>query len=321
MFKKRLVCQQCKKDISSDYLQALGGYWHPECFTCTACNKPFKNNQFVLHNKKPYHKNCYQQQYSPRCNVCDKAMEGKYIKDLWGHQYCADHKKKLPTCSSCHRLISPKITGGGHKLKDGRVICSMCQPTAISANDQIDRCMSQVQKFLTQFKLSLTCEQYKIELVSQKHLKKLTKHWSVNKGHTKTSAEGLTQTNVITQGKKEVSREVKKVLILYGLPREHFTSVLAHEMFHVWLFVNRFPKLPLKVEEGLCTLIEFLYLSSQRTDTANMRMKQIQLNKDKIYGTGFRTAYKFYRSSSLGTLLNYVKNNGKFPNVLSTQFW
>ncbi|KAI3482837.1 hypothetical protein L1887_54397 [Cichorium endivia] len=52
-------CKACKKPIVDDLISALGGKYHPECFTCTACAQPFSDTQFFVKDAKPYDEECY----------------------------------------------------------------------------------------------------------------------------------------------------------------------------------------------------------------------------------------------------------------------
>lgn len=52
-------CKTCKKPIIYDLITALGGKYHPECFTCTSCQQPFEDTQFFVKDGKPYDEECY----------------------------------------------------------------------------------------------------------------------------------------------------------------------------------------------------------------------------------------------------------------------
>ncbi|SPO31973.1 related to Paxillin [Ustilago trichophora] len=52
-------CKGCKKPIVYDLITALGGKYHPECFTCSACKRPFEDTQFFVKDGKPYDEECY----------------------------------------------------------------------------------------------------------------------------------------------------------------------------------------------------------------------------------------------------------------------
>lgn len=52
-------CKGCKKPIVLDLISALGGKWHPECFVCEGCRKPFEDTQFFVKDGRPYDEECY----------------------------------------------------------------------------------------------------------------------------------------------------------------------------------------------------------------------------------------------------------------------
>ena len=55
------------------------------------------------------------------------------------------------------------------------------------------------------------------------------------------------------------------VLVLYGLPSDLTSSILAHEAMHVWLRLHgsssTIQKLQPKIEEGLCQVVSHMYLT------------------------------------------------------------
>jgi len=55
-------CKNCNNPITSGYINALGGYWHPDCFSCRRClKKPSSDVQIYEHEGEPYCGDCFQQ--------------------------------------------------------------------------------------------------------------------------------------------------------------------------------------------------------------------------------------------------------------------
>ncbi|KAG9298912.1 hypothetical protein G9A89_015934 [Geosiphon pyriformis] len=54
-------CKGCVKPINGEYVNAMDGKWHRECFVCRACEKPFNSSFFYVHNDKPYCDKHYRQ--------------------------------------------------------------------------------------------------------------------------------------------------------------------------------------------------------------------------------------------------------------------
>ncbi|KAI1786722.1 hypothetical protein LXA43DRAFT_1032626 [Ganoderma leucocontextum] len=54
-------CKKCKKSIRDGMqaVEALGGKWCWECFTCARCDRPFENPAFFQRDGKPFCENCF----------------------------------------------------------------------------------------------------------------------------------------------------------------------------------------------------------------------------------------------------------------------
>jgi hypothetical protein len=54
-------CKRCKKSIrdGAQAVEALGGKWCWECFTCASCEKPFEDPSFFLRSDKPFCESCF----------------------------------------------------------------------------------------------------------------------------------------------------------------------------------------------------------------------------------------------------------------------
>ncbi|KAI0356105.1 hypothetical protein OH77DRAFT_1424439 [Trametes cingulata] len=54
-------CKKCKKSIRDGMqaVEALGGKWCWECFTCASCNKPFEDPAFFQRDGKPFCERCF----------------------------------------------------------------------------------------------------------------------------------------------------------------------------------------------------------------------------------------------------------------------
>ena len=56
------------------------------------------------------------------------------------------------------------------------------------------------------------------------------------------------------------------------------------------MFLHAFPDLPDIMDEGLCQLVEYLWLEGRKTPETAVRLKQMVQSKDPIYGEGLRQA-------------------------------
>lgn len=120
-------------------------------------------------------------------------------------------------------------------------------------------------------------------------------------------------------------RGVEAITVRPGLTAIHAAQVLAHEYMHCWLWLQGFPRLGRRLEEGLCELISYLYLlsclrqpiggSALARDEEGLRQQivAIESNAHPDYGGGFRDAAAALRGRQLHQLLSFVREHGRLP--------
>ncbi|GAB5588371.1 hypothetical protein Unana1_03271 [Umbelopsis nana] len=105
-------CMGCGEYMSGEFLNALGGDWHKDCFVCTECKEPFESETFYVRNNKPY---CQRHYKTPvgggvkSTSVC--AGCGDYIE---GRAATALNQKWHPhhfQCVSCKKELSASVPG------------------------------------------------------------------------------------------------------------------------------------------------------------------------------------------------------------------
>ncbi|KAF5842090.1 hypothetical protein DUNSADRAFT_9350 [Dunaliella salina] len=114
---------------------------------------------------------------------------------------------------------------------------------------------------------------------------------------------------------------VSAVLVLYGLPRLFTGCILAHELMHAWLRMKNITGLNLKVEEGLCQLMAYVWLDRQHGKLSKDALQQryasyfsyqIRTDISDVYGNGFRDAYEAFEMRGLTAVINDVLSRGRF---------
>lgn len=144
------------------------------------------------------------------------------------------------------------------------------------------------------------------------------------------------------------SSRITAILCLKGLPRDLVSSILAHEATHAWFKLHPsfdpIVPIPLKVEEGCCQLVAFIYLSHleehyniigngddydgnhgksnyyKNDQPSNLKLCQyfrhcIETDTSEIYGDGFRLAAEAYsKCNSVATVLEHVVAHKCFPS-------
>ncbi|XP_077981325.1 transforming growth factor beta-1-induced transcript 1 protein-like isoform X2 [Glandiceps talaboti] len=94
-------CEKCKDPVIGEIVCALGGKWHPKCFVCTECKKPFKDGSFSVNEGKPY---------------CTKDYEKKFLGG----------KKKPEKCKGCKDKIETQwVEAIGHSWHPGCFVCKV----------------------------------------------------------------------------------------------------------------------------------------------------------------------------------------------------
>ena len=294
--------------IDGAYLKALEGTWHPECFRCAGCGVRIEDKRFAIREGMPYHQACYEKRFIPPCAICARPLSRRYTIDEWGNKLCPGHASKLPPCFACGKLVCAELTNGGLRYPDGRMICTPCFHAAVPSQAEGEALLRAVRASMEGNGFTFGGAPTPLRLTNPAELKKLSKR------HTRGRPTlGMARSSTLTRGKKVVERCFEEILIMDGLPGELFQMVAAHELCHAWLFLNGYAGLPLRVEEGLCSLSEALWLSERNTPIAEIRMSRLANSDDPIYGEGYRAAREAMRRHGLKGLLRYVYRRKRFP--------
>ena len=91
-------------------------FWHPDCFVCFECSKPFPDRAFFQHDSKPYCADDYCRKFAAQCAGC-----GEYLLDTEVAQACdASWHPHCLVCSDCRRPLEDAVFRGG----DGKPYCA-----------------------------------------------------------------------------------------------------------------------------------------------------------------------------------------------------
>ncbi|KAF7657871.1 hypothetical protein LDENG_00021080 [Lucifuga dentata] len=110
-------CSGCGESVMENYLTAANGTWHPECFVCADCQRPFTHGCFMELDGRPL---CSQHFYSRQgtlCGGCGEPIMGRCISAL-EHKFHPEHF----VCTFCLRQLSQGI----FKEQKGKPYCSEC---------------------------------------------------------------------------------------------------------------------------------------------------------------------------------------------------
>ncbi len=289
-YKEKLgyFCASCGKLLRDAWIVHEGKKYHSDCLNlyCVICGQSI-SGEYTYDEKGNYHKSCFINARSPRCSVCEQPIVGEYLKDPWGHiSHMAHGNHKTRTCDYCTRIVSNHTSNGGTAYNDGRIVCGVCQLTAVTTVSRIIESQKRVLKLLASTPASFTDIPHKVpvQLVDRTTLNRLAGRKLSDHG------QGLTNSKVITQGNKRIKIE-HHVYILYGMPQLAFEGVLAHELLHVWLNEHNI-KMSEKETEGFCNLGQAMVYEKDNSKLAQSFLEQLENSDDRIYGKGYRKMKK-----------------------------
>ncbi|XP_066395751.1 LIM domain-containing protein HDR3-like isoform X4 [Miscanthus floridulus] len=369
------VCGGCKHEIGhGHYLSCMGIYWHPQCFRCISCGHPIRETEFTLLGTDPYHKLCYKELHHPKCDVClqfiptNRSGLIEYrAHPFWGQKYCPLHEHdRTPRCCSCEKM-EPRNTKY-MSLGDGRSLCMECLGSAVMDTGECQPLYHSIRDYYEGMNMKLD-QQIPMLLVERQALNEAMEGESRGPHHMPETrglclSEEQTVSSILrrpriggnrlldmrTQPRKLTRRcEVTAILVLYGLPRLLTGSILAHELMHGWLRLKGYRDLNVKVEEGICQVMSYLWLESEILPSSSRHaqpsssyassssssypptsskkggishtekklgeffMHQIANDTSTAYGDGFRTAYAAVNKYGLRQTLNHIRLTGGFP--------
>ncbi|CAF1396917.1 unnamed protein product [Adineta steineri] len=148
-------CTRCDQPIIDVMITALNRNWHPEHFLCELCQRRVGEDGYHEKDGHAYCRECYMNNFVPKCLGCKQTIVDTYIQALGGHyhktcfvcQECSQpfltgsfyehdhqplcelhyHQRRGSLCSSCQKPIGGRcITAMGRKYHVEHFICSYC---------------------------------------------------------------------------------------------------------------------------------------------------------------------------------------------------
>ncbi|MBD3401859.1 protein DA1 [candidate division GN15 bacterium] len=299
------TCAACGRTIDGPRLQVDGRYYHPDHFTCDFCNRPITSDYMVVDGKN-YHNSCYERHIAVHCAHCGLIIRGEYLVDYWGNPYHAQHQRDARQCKYCSRFISDHLTNGGTTYRDGRTVCGSCLETAVHDEDEAGMIMREVAGHLAEIGIEVDPDVIDLHLIDLGEMVSRFGKQSHNlRGfvdyHEKTSMLGVVKERTID------------LYLVTGMPRRHTVTTLAHEMTHVWQYLNgRLATDPL-FSEGSCNYAAFLVLLNYPGDETEYVIETLLKDDDPIYGEGFRRVMAYAESVGTGAWLRRLRSQDNLP--------
>ncbi|XP_036435435.1 leupaxin [Colossoma macropomum] len=110
-------CSGCGEPVRENYLSAANGTWHPDCFVCADCLKPFTDGCFLEMDGRPLCSLHYHSRQGTLCGTCGAPISGRCIAAL-DRKFHPEHF----VCAFCLRQLSQ----GVFKEQAGKPYCGPC---------------------------------------------------------------------------------------------------------------------------------------------------------------------------------------------------
>jgi hypothetical protein len=270
---------------------------------CDYCGEPIVGDYIVV-DSHPYHFSCYENHVALRCAVCGQIIKGEYYVDFWGNAVHAYHKGVEPQCEYCGRYISDYTTGGGFRYDDGRIICKLCEKTAVEDSATVDTIRREIIEKFRSIGINLKDDNPPISLVDKTTMARLDDDHIDPNGYTyieKTTSLGVTLEKHLD------------IFLLHGMPRLHVVATLAHELMHVWLYDNGPDDMDPALCEGSCNYAAYLVLKQYPGKMSEYIQTTFRDEPDSIYGDGFRQVAKYAEKHGVREWLSYLKSHRRLP--------
>ncbi|XP_049444780.1 leupaxin [Epinephelus fuscoguttatus] len=110
-------CSGCGESVRANYLTAANGTWHPECFVCADCLKPFADGCFMELDGRPLCSQHFHSRQGTLCGGCGEPITGRCISAL-DRKFHPEHF----VCAFCLRQLHHGI----FKEQKGKPYCAAC---------------------------------------------------------------------------------------------------------------------------------------------------------------------------------------------------
>ncbi|KAJ8528450.1 hypothetical protein K7X08_022142 [Anisodus acutangulus] len=311
------ICSGCHGDIGSgNYLGCMGTFFHPECFICRACGYPITEYEFSLSGNNTYHKSCFREMTHPKCEVCYQFIPTNAAglieyrcHPCWSQNIVFHMSMMSPNDAVVVNVWRYGLHGICHHGYQGplyHAIRDYYEGMNMKIEQQVPMLLVERQA------LNEDIEGEKHGFHHMPETRGLCHQKSRQSPVLKRPRMGGREVVGIRTHPQKLTRNVK-LQLLTG-------AILAHELMHAWLRLKGFRNLSLEVEEGICQVLSYMWLESEKGVKSGVEnklgeffMHQIAHDTSPAYGGGFRAANEAVNKYGLRCTLDHIRLTGSFP--------
>ena len=217
-----------------------------------------------------------------------KARRGKNYAQIFGELNKGDTSQLY--CSYCGCEISGVEY---YRLPDGRLRCTSCGGSVVKSKTEVEDIYKRVLSNLDTFFGALINVPVSIEVLEERGLKKKI---GLPLGDRDTQS-------MLILGVAVNKKEKYRILLENGAPRISLIATFAHELTHIWQYINwdnkkDFKKCPqskrLLIYEGMAKWAEIQYLYFIGETNVARREEMITRRRQDEYGLGFCLYESYY---------------------------
>jgi hypothetical protein len=294
------ICAGCGNSITGAGFETRGEHYHSNCFACGFCNQAISGS-YVEYDRKNYHDFCFKRHIALQCTVCGDVIRGAYLIDYWGNAYHRHHQDAYDRCDFCRRFMVGAFIQGMAKHPDGRMLCGVCAPSAVTRLGEARMLMRDVSLELARHGLDVAVESIELQLAGQKELRSLATTRSYD---TTGFVDYVIEKNLFGV----VTGRQIKIYILHGMPKVQAAAALAHELTHVWQFMQGRLHVEKALSEGSANYASYLALMSIGGREAEYIIENMLKDSDPVYGEGFRRVKTYAEREGVSAWLDLLKS-------------
>ncbi|XP_065335677.1 LIM and senescent cell antigen-like-containing domain protein 1 isoform X1 [Cloeon dipterum] len=121
-----MFCSRCNEEFEphEKIVNSNGELWHPQCFVCAQCFRPFPEGIFYEFEGRKYCEHDFQVLFAPCCGRCGEFVIGRVIKAM-----NANWHAKCFRCDMCDKELADL----GFIRHQNRALCHECNTKAKAA--------------------------------------------------------------------------------------------------------------------------------------------------------------------------------------------